>query len=93
MNGTTDYTIGRLFLVSLNPTRIYETDHLGPRTAEGVNAWDTGMTLVETAKKLGVSSYHYIKDRISGARQMPSLAGLIEEQAKLLGLGASWNSS
>jgi hypothetical protein len=66
---------------------------LGPRTAEGVNAWDTGMTLVETAKKLGVSFYHYIKDRISGAMQMPSLARMIEEQAKQLPLGASWNSS
>jgi hypothetical protein len=65
----------------------------GPRTAEGVNAWDTGMTLVETAKKLGVSFYHYIKDRISGARQMPSLARMIEEQAQQLPLGASWNSS
>jgi hypothetical protein len=33
---------------------------LGPRTEEGVRAWDTGMTIVETAKKLGVSVYEYI---------------------------------
>ena len=65
----------------------------GPRTTEGVKAWDTGMTLVETAKKLGVSFYHYIRDRISGAREMPSLAEIIKEKGEQLRLGASWNSS
>ena len=30
---------------------------LSAQTEEGVKAWDTGMTLVETAKKLGVSFY------------------------------------
>jgi len=35
----------------------------GPRTAEGVAAWDTFMTLAETAKKLGVSFFAYIYDR------------------------------
>jgi hypothetical protein len=62
----------------------------GPRTAEGAKAWDTGMTIVETAKKLGVSFYAYIHDRISGAMQLPSLADLITERAKTLNLGASW---
>ena len=62
----------------------------GPRTAEGANAWDTGMTIVETAKKLGVSFYAYIHDRISGAMHLPSLADLITERAKTLNLGASW---
>jgi hypothetical protein len=65
----------------------------GPRTTEGVKAWDTGMTLVETAKKLGVSFYHYIRDRISGAMQMPSLAAIIKMKADQLHLGASWNPS
>jgi len=37
--------------------------------------------------------YHYIHDRVSGACQMPSLADLIEERAKVLNLGASWNTS
>lgn len=64
----------------------------GPRTAEGVRAWDTGMTIVETAKKLGISVYEYIKDRVSGARQMPSLAEIIREKAQHLCLGASWES-
>ena len=62
----------------------------GPRTAEGAKAWDTGMTIVETAKKLGVSFYAYIHDRISGAMRMPALADLITERAKTLNLGASW---
>ncbi len=66
---------------------------LGPRTTEGVKAWDTGMTLVETAKKLGVSFYHYIGDRISGAMEMLSLAEIIKEKAEQLRLGASWSSS
>jgi hypothetical protein len=66
---------------------------LGPRTEEGVRAWDTGMTIVETAKKLGVSVYEYIKDRLSGAKQMPSLAQIIREKANQLRLGASWDSN
>jgi len=62
----------------------------GPRTREGAKAWDTFMTLAVTATKLGVSFYHSIHDRVSGASQMPALADLIEERAKDLNLGASW---
>jgi hypothetical protein len=40
----------------------------------GAKAWDTGMTIVETAKKVGVSFYTYLSDRISGARRLPALA-------------------
>jgi len=65
----------------------------GPRTREGATAWDTFMTLAATATKLGVSFYHYIHDRVSGASQMPSLADLIVERAKILNLGASWDTS
>ena len=65
----------------------------GPRTREGATAWDTFMTLAATATKLGVSFYHYIHDRVSGAYQMPTLADLIEERADILNLGASWNTS
>ena len=65
----------------------------GPRTREGANAWDTFMTLAATATKLGISFYHYIHDRVSGASQMPALADLITERAKDLHLGASWNTS
>ncbi len=65
----------------------------GPRTREGATAWDTFMTLAATATKLGVSFYHYIHDRVSGASQMPSLADLIVERANVLNLGASWDTS
>ena len=65
----------------------------GPRTGEGATAWDTCMTLAATATKLGVSFYHYIQDRVSGAYQMPALADLIADRAKDLNLGASWNTS
>jgi hypothetical protein len=65
----------------------------GPRTRDGAKAWDTFMTLVETATKLGVSFYHYMHDRVSGAFQMPSLADLIAQRAKILNLGASWDTS
>jgi hypothetical protein len=52
----------------------------GPRTPDGVAAWDTFMTLAETAKKLGVNFYAYIHDRVSGAYCMPSLAHLIRQR-------------
>ena len=65
----------------------------GPRTEEGKQAWDTFMTLADTAKKLGVSFYHYMFDRVSQANQIPKLADLIAERAKQLGLGASWDSA
>jgi hypothetical protein len=44
----------------------------------------------ETVKKLGVSCYTYIHDRISGAIQLLTLADLTTERAKTLNLGASW---
>jgi hypothetical protein len=63
----------------------------GPRTQDGVKAWDTFMSLAATARKLGISFYQYIHDRISKANQIPSLASLIEARACDLGLGASWS--
>lgn len=62
----------------------------GPRTAAGTRAWDVGLTLVATAKKLGVNIYQYIQDRLSGRKQLLSLADLIVERAQELNLGASW---
>ena len=65
----------------------------GPRTPAGKEAWDTFHTLVSTTKKLGVSFYQYVQDRVSGANRVPSLAELIKEKAQALNLGASWDSS
>ena len=63
----------------------------GTRTREGTKAWDTFMTLAATAKKLGISFYKYIYDRVSCVYEMPHLADLIAEQAKKLQLGRSWS--
>jgi hypothetical protein len=64
----------------------------GPRSKDGVKAWDTFMTLVATSKKLGLSFYAYVLDRISGANQLPKLADLITERAQKDPLDVSWSS-
>jgi hypothetical protein len=46
-------------------------------TEEGTKANDTFSTIVQTAKKLGVSAYKYFNDRVSKSFKMPSLAELI----------------
>lgn len=48
-------------------------------TEEGTKSQDTFLTIVQTAKKLGVSVYKFIKDRISRKFEMPSLASLIPQ--------------
>ena len=62
----------------------------GPRTQEGVHAWDTFMTLAATARKLGISFYAYIHDRISGTNQILPMATLVEQRARELNLGQCW---
>jgi cell division protein FtsB len=46
-------------------------------TEDGTKANDTFLTIVQTAKKLGVSAYEYIYDRVSKRFCLPSLAELI----------------
>jgi hypothetical protein len=53
----------------------------GPRSSDGAASWDTFMTLVATAKKLKVSFFAYIYDRVSGANAMPSLAEIIKQRS------------
>ena len=65
----------------------------GPRTQAGVRAWDTFATLAATSKKLGVSFYQYIHDRISGANLIPPMADLVTKAAKELNLGWSFSSA
>jgi len=62
----------------------------GPRTTDGKRAWDTFATLLATTKKLGVSFYRYIYDRVSAAHEIPDLAVLIAQRAQQLDLGSSW---
>ena len=44
---------------------------------KGTDAKDTFMTIIQTAKKLGVNTYHYLLDRVSKKLQLPSLASQI----------------
>lgn len=54
----------------------------GVRTLAGAQAWDTFLSLAVTSRKLGVSFYHYVYDRIAAINQMPSLAELVRAQAQ-----------
>jgi len=62
----------------------------GPRTKDGKRAWDTFASLLATTKKLGVSFYHYIYDRVTESGEIPDLADLIVKRAQQLNLAASW---
>ena len=65
----------------------------GPRTAGGTKAWDTFGTLAATARKLGVSFFAYIQDRIGATNLVPRLDQIIQARAHDLNLGLSWNTS
>lgn len=47
----------------------------------GTQTKDTFMTISQTAKKLDVRTYEYIRDRVSGEFKLPSLAQLIHEKS------------
>ena len=47
-------------------------------------------TLADTARKLEISFYAYIHDRISGINQIPPMATLVAQRARELNLGGSW---
>ena len=64
----------------------------GPRTDAGAQIWDTGLTIVATARKLDVNVLDYFRDRISRVNQMPSLASLIEQKAAVSHLDMSWQN-
>ena len=51
------------------------------------------MTLAETAKKLKLSFYAYVRDRITGTHAIPPLAELVQKAAKELNLGWSWSAA
>ncbi len=64
----------------------------GPRTEDGKKAWDTFLSLAATTKKLDVSFYKYVHDRVSDVNKIPQLADLITQQAELRQLNASWEN-
>jgi hypothetical protein len=52
------------------------------RSEKGTKIKDTFMTINQTAKKLGVSFYDYVYDRVTGQFKLPSLADLIIQKAQ-----------
>jgi hypothetical protein len=62
----------------------------GPRTQDGKRTWDTFQSLLATTKKLGISFYRYVHDRVTQSGQIPDLADLIVKRAQHMNLAASW---
>jgi hypothetical protein len=60
------------------------------QTTEGTKAWDTFMSLVATTRKLGISFFEYVRDRISNTGTIPSLATIIRDKSSLNPFGWSW---
>ncbi len=54
------------------------------RNEKGTKIKDSFMSLGETTKKLGVSFYDYVYDRVSGEFKMPFLADVIAQKAQCL---------
>jgi hypothetical protein len=55
---------------------------LHTESESGTKIKDTFMTINQTAKKLKVRNYDYIRDRVSGELKWPSLAQLIAEKSQ-----------
>ena len=62
----------------------------GTQTAEDTASWDTFMSLVATTRKLGLSFFKYVRDRIFRAGNIPSLATIIPHRSSLNPFGWSW---
>ena len=56
---------------------------LQTKNKAGTEAKDAYMTVVQTAKKLGVNIMEYVNDRISLSHRMPSLATLINQRSQI----------
>jgi hypothetical protein len=60
------------------------------QTLEGTQTWDSFMSLVTTTRKLGISFFEYIRDRISQVGNIPSLATTFYKKSALNPFGCSW---
>ena len=60
------------------------------QTIEGTKAWDIFISLVATTRKLGISFFEYIRDRISQLGNIPSLATIIRQQSSNHSFDGSW---
>jgi len=54
---------------------------LHTKSKAGTKTKDTFLSIVQTAKKLGVNIYKYLYDRVSGKLELPSLAQVIREKS------------
>jgi hypothetical protein len=52
------------------------------RSEQGTKIKDAFMSINQTAKKLGMSFYDYVYDRVAGQFKLPSLADLIAQKAQ-----------
>jgi hypothetical protein len=64
----------------------------GTQGPDGTQAWDTFLSLMDTTRKVGVSFYRHIFDRIQDAYDIPSLAQLISQQATHRQFDTSWTN-
>ncbi len=62
----------------------------GTQTELGTMAWDTFMSLVDTTRKLGISFFEYVADRISQTRNIPPLATIISSKSMINFRNQSW---
>ena len=60
------------------------------QTEQGTKAWDIFMSLVDTTRKLGISFFEYIGDRISQIENIPPLGTLIRQKSSSNPYGWSW---
>ncbi len=56
----------------------------GTRTKDGTKAWDVLLSIWGTCQKNDVNFYEYLRDRISSAYKMPSLASVLLERSLIL---------
>jgi len=64
----------------------------GTQTKDGTQAWDTFMSLVATTRKLGISFFEYVRDRITRTENIESLAQIIRNKTAPNLFGWSWQT-
>ena len=60
------------------------------QTKQGTKAWDIFMSLVATTRKLGISFFEYMRDRISQIKNIPPLETIIRQKSSSNPYGWSW---
>ena len=69
--------------ISENDIRVFATKrkiHGGTRSEDGRQCRDTFMSLKKTCRKLGISFFEYLYDRIAGIKNIPLLSEIIKQK-------------